>query len=212
MVDEGEFEIKNGPNTQWSELLPKPYEEEVMYRPIQYIYDGEDPMYPLIPCFHRVASFERDFRSISPSYPFAYFPPRYSSQNIIPQMPAIQPTQQGTIPKEPVFMVYEEKNPCPLIVEQNWYGTCYNSHRQVGMLPMEERRRIIERYLKKKKRRNYANKSYPCRRLAAISRPRLHGRFISNKSSGIGSSSPHDSGKKSKPVKPKKLFHIRKVR
>ena len=211
MVDEGEFEIKNGFNAQWSELLSKQYDEDIPYRPVPYIYnnDLEDPMYPVIPYFHRVASYERDLRSISPSYQFQYFTPRYSSQNVIPQTPTIPPAQVS-VPKEPVFMVYEEKNPYSLIVEQNWYGTGYNSRRQVGMLPIEERRRIIDRYLTKKKRRNYGNKSYPCRRLAAISRPRLHGRFISNKSNGIDSCI--DGSKKSKQMKPKKLFHIRKVR
>jgi hypothetical protein len=101
-----------------------------------------------------------------PQY-YTYYPPYTFNMGFIP---AYQPNN-CFFPPKPVFIIYDGRllqNPV--------------QNRQVGLLKPEERRKKIERYLKKKKTRCYSNRCYPCRREAANSRPRLHGRFVSKSS------------------------------
>jgi CCT motif len=57
----------------------------------------------------------------------------------------------------------------------------YNySHTKIGTISVEERRIKVQRYLEKKKRRNFKKKiSYMCRKKVADKRIRIKGRFVS---------------------------------
>ncbi|KAL3812426.1 hypothetical protein ACJIZ3_013694 [Penstemon smallii] len=58
---------------------------------------------------------------------------------------------------------------------------------KVGKLSVEERKRKIHRYMKKRNERNFSKKiKYACRKTLADSRPRVRGRFAKNDELGIG--------------------------
>ncbi|KAK4421601.1 hypothetical protein Salat_2110700 [Sesamum alatum] len=64
---------------------------------------------------------------------------------------------------------------------------------KVGKLSVEERKRKIHRYLKKRNERNFSKKiKYACRKTLADSRPRVRGRFAKNEELGRTTAANHE--------------------